>query len=238
MIYLDALINNNNGKGTKIVGQRSQIEATIKNYILPPDEGVDDITIFLKYTSSGKDGESVQFPNDEIIVLKENVTYGNTTINEGETILTLAQEATAVGSAVGVDNGVYFMRGTFVDVTKDLVVLEPYSNKPSYRVGFEISETIVSSNDDPDLNDNARGFTNYAAPGADRFKISVKLAKRPLSDFEDTNFVGEVRVRDGEIKKLQNTSVIVKLTNILLREHMKNLATMLSTHSMLEFKTH
>ena len=29
-IYLDALINNNNGKGTKIVGQRSQIEATIK----------------------------------------------------------------------------------------------------------------------------------------------------------------------------------------------------------------
>ena len=186
-IYLDALINNNNGKGTKIVGQRSQIEATIKNYILPPDEGVDDITIFLKYTSSGKDGESVQFPNDEIIVLKENVTYGNTTINEGETILTLlAQEATAVGSAVGVDNGVYFMRGTFVDVTKDLVILEPYSNKPSYRVGFEISETIVSSNDDPDLNDNARGFTNYAAPGADRFKISVKLAKRPLSDFEDT----------------------------------------------------
>ena len=217
-IYLDALINNNNGKGTKIVGQRSQIEATIKNYILPPDEGVDDITIFLKYTSSGKDGESVQFPNDEIIVLKENVTYGNTTINEGETILTLlAQEATAVGSAVGVDNGVYFMRGTFVDVTKDLVVLEPYSNKPSYRVGFEISETIVSSNDDPDLNDNARGFTNYAAPGADRFKISVKLAKRPLSDFEDTNFVELVRVRDGEIKKLQNTSVYSEIDKYLAK---------------------
>ena len=26
--------------------------------------------------------------------------------------------------------------------------------------------------------DNARGFTNYAAPGAERFKVSLKLAKK------------------------------------------------------------
>ena len=46
-IYLDALVNNNNGKGTKVRGQNSQIIGTIKNYILPPDEGVDDITLFV-----------------------------------------------------------------------------------------------------------------------------------------------------------------------------------------------
>ena len=207
-IYLDALINNNNGKGTKVRGQNSQIVGTIKNYLLPPDEGIEDITLFVKYNESGTSSISEMFPNEEILTLEENITYGNTTLNAGETILTvLSEEACTIGSAVGIDNGVYFIRGVFVDVTKDVLVLESYSNKPSYRVGLEISETVISANDDSSLNDNAKGFTNYAAPGADRFKISVKLAKKALLDFEDTNFVELIRVRDGEIKKLQDTSV-------------------------------
>ena len=207
-IYLDALINNNNGKGTKVVGQNSQIVGTIKNYILPPNEGVDDITIFVKYNESGTNSISEMFPHEEILTLQENLTYGNTTLNSGETILTvLSENPSAIGSALGIDNGIYFIRGTFVDVEKSILVLEPYSNKPSYRVGLEILETIVTSNDDSSLNDNAKGFTNYAAPGADRFKISVKLSKKALLDFEDTNFVELLRVKDGVIKKLQDTSV-------------------------------
>ena len=207
-VYLDALINNNNGKGTRVKGQNSQIVGTIKNYILPPNDGIDDITIFIKYTESGSTGESTSFPNAEILLLEENVTYGNTTLVAGETVLTLSTEdATSIGSAVGVDNGVYFVRGTFVDVEKSLIVLEPYSNKPSYRVGFDVIEEVVNANDDPSLNDNAKGFTNYAAPGADRFRIRVKLAKKSLLDFNDTNFVELIRIRKGEIKKLQDTSV-------------------------------
>jgi len=204
-IYLDALINNNNGKGTKVIGQNSQIVGTIKNYILPPTEGVEDITLFVKYNESGTNSISEMFPHEEILTLKENVTYGNTTLNAGETILTvLSEDPCRIGSAVGVDAGIYFIRGTFVSVPKSVIVLEPYSNRPSYRVGLEISETVITSNDDSDLNDNAKGFTNYAAPGADRFRITVRLAKKALLDFEDTNFVELVRVRDGEIKKLQD----------------------------------
>ena len=217
-VYLDALINNNNGKGTKVRGQNSQIVGTIKNYILPPDEGVDDITVFVKYTESGTSAESAAFPNSEILTLEENVTYGNTTLNAGESILTLvAENATAIGSAFGVDTGVYFIRGTFVDVSKSLVILEPYSNKPSYRVGFEILEEIINSNDDTSLNDNAKGFTNYAAPGADRFKISVKLTKKALDDFNDTNFVELFKVRDGEVKKIQNSSVYSEIKKYLAK---------------------
>ena len=148
-VYLNAVISNNGGKGTRVRGQSSQIVATIKNYILPPEEGVDDPTIFVKYNQSGTDGESAEFPNGEILVLEENVTYGNTTLLSGETVLTLVPEnASNLGSAFGVNDGVYFIRGTFVDVTKSVLVLDPYSNKPSYRVGFEISEQIVNANDD------------------------------------------------------------------------------------------
>jgi len=202
-VYLDALVN---GK-VRVRGQSSQIVASVKKYLLPPEEEVDEITIFVKYVESGSDLQSSPFPDGEILVLESNITYGNTTLNAGDTVLTLvSQNATATGSAVGLDKGVYFIRGTFVDVPTTQIVLDPYSNTPSYRVGLDILEEIVNSNDDSSLNDNAKGFTNYAAPGADRFKISVTLSKKSLLDFNDTNFVELVRIDDGEIKKLQNSS--------------------------------
>ena len=203
-IYLDALVA---GEGTRVRGQNSQIVGKIVNYILPPEENVDDITIFVKYTESDITGESTHFPNGEILVLDQNVTYGNTTLVSGDTVLTLNSEnASTTGTSVGVDSGVYFLRGAFVDTPKSVVILEPYSTKPSYRVGWEILEELVNSNDDPTLNDNAKGFTNFAAPGADRFKIGVKLSKKALDDFDDTNFVEVLRVKNGEVKKIQNKS--------------------------------
>ena len=207
-IYLNEIISSNNGKGLRVRGQNSGIVATIKNFILPPAEGVEDITIFIKYVQSGNDGESSAFPDGEILILEEPLTYGNTTLNINETILTLISEnATATGSAFGVSKGVYFMRGIFVDVPTSLIILEPYSTQPSYRVGFQILEEIVNANDDSSLYDNAKGFTNFAAPGADRFKISVKLTKKALTDFNDTDFVELFRTNEGAIKKLQDASV-------------------------------
>jgi hypothetical protein len=211
-IYLSNLISANDGKGTRVRGQTSGIVATIKNFILPPAEGVDDITIFIKYQQSGTSGESTAFPNGEVLILEEPLTYGNTTLTIGETVLTLTSEdATATGSAFGVNSGVYFLRGTFVDVPTSLIVLEPYNNQPSYRVGFEISEQIINSNDDSSLYDNAKGFTNFAAPGADRFKISVQLSKKALTDYEDTNFVELFRTSEGQTKKLQDSTVYSEL---------------------------
>ena len=207
-IYLDSLISNNNGKGTRVRGQNSGIVATIKNYVLPPNEGVEEPTIFVKYNESGTNSESESFPDGEVLILEESLTYGNTTLNIGETILTLSLEnATATGSAFGINEGVYFLRGVFVDVPTSLIILDPYNPKPSFRVGLDIIEEIVNANDDPSLYDNAKGFTNFAAPGADRFKITVKLTKKSLNDFNDTNFVELYRIREGEPKKIQNTSV-------------------------------
>ena len=217
-IYLSNIIASNGGKGLRVRGQTSGIVATIKNFILPPAEGVDNITIFIKYVQSGTDGESRAFPDGEILILEEPLTYGNTTLTIGETVLTLVSEdATATGCAFGVSEGVYFMRGSFVDVPSSLIILEPYNAEPSYRVGFDISEEIINSNDDASLYDNAKGFTNFAAPGADRFKISVKLAKKALNDYEDTNFVELMRVDSGEIKKLQDTATYSEIKKYFAR---------------------
>ena len=45
--------------------------------------------------------------------------------------------------------------------------------------------------------DNARGFSNFAAPGADRLKITATLIKKSIDDLNDQNFVELARIIDG-----------------------------------------
>ena len=80
--------------------------------------------------------------------------------------------------------------------------LDPYNNTPSYRVGFEVLEEVVAATDDDSLYDNAKGFSNFAAPGADRFKISVKLAKKSLKIIMILILLNYSEF-DGETKRLQ-----------------------------------
>ena len=100
-IYLDSLVAANDGKGAKIKGQESGTTGVIKGYLLPPEEGVEEITIFVKYRDGATDGESATLVNGETLILDENVVYGNTTINAGDTILTLV-EVNAVNTGYAV----------------------------------------------------------------------------------------------------------------------------------------
>ena len=196
-LYLEQLI------GTTIRGETTGVKAKVVNYLLPPDEGITNPTIFVSYTDSGTDEETTVFSSDEALVNEQPVVYGNTTITVGSIFATtVATESTAVGSAAKLSAGVYFLRGTFVQVEDSTVILEPYVNIPSYRVGLQITETIISAGQDSSLYDNAKGFNNFSAPGADRLKITATLTKKSLDDNNDTNFVELLRVRFGEVKKL------------------------------------
>ena len=199
-LYLDQLI------GLRLRGEKSGIILSIDSYQnVGYETDVTDLTIYVQYLESGDDNTISELTDGEQLIVEESFIYGNTPVNEGETVLTLvSSNASAIGSAVGISSGVYFIRGTFVDVATDKIVLDPYSNDPSYRVGLNINEDIITAKDDPSLYDNARGFSNYAAPGADRFKITTTLGKKALSDFNDTNFVEILRVDEGLVKKLIN----------------------------------
>lgn len=190
--------------GKIIKGQISETTATLQYVQLPNDE-VEYITLYVKYLDSDSNFEFNFFQEGEELYSDENIVYGNTTIAAGSPFATLINsDATSIGSAASVNEGVYFVRGTFVRVPKQTVVLDYYSNTPSYRVGLRINEEIVTAEDDSTIYDNAKGFTNYAAPGADRFKISLFLTKKLLSDFNDTDFIELLRVENGSIRKIEN----------------------------------
>ena len=200
-LYLAQLV------GKTIRGEVTGITAKVVNFILPPVDGVDNPTIFVSYNDSGSDETTTTFNANEAIIVEEPVTYGNTTITGGSIFATtVTTDATTTGSAANIADGVYFLRGTFVQVDNSTVVLEPYVNTPSYRVGLQIAESIVTAGQDPSLYDNAKGFNNFSAPGADRLKIEARLTKKPLNDFNDTDFVELLRVEDGQVKRIAEGS--------------------------------
>ena len=190
--------------GKKVTGQISGTTATIQFISFPDDINVDDLTIYVKYIDSDNNFEFNPFENGESLIAEENITYGNTTINAGTPFASLlSSNATSIGSAASIGDGVYFIRGYFVNVSKQTIILDNYTNVPSYRVGLKIDELIIGAKDDSSLYDPSKGFTNYAAPGADRFKINLTLTKKLLSDFNDTDFIELLRVENGKIKIIE-----------------------------------
>ena len=193
--------------GKKITGVTSGIEATLKYVALPGVDNVDDVTIYVTYTSADNNNELNSFTDGEQLVCSDSIVYGNTTINAGTPFASLiSSNATFIGSAAYIQKGVYFVRGYFVNVTDQTIILDYYSNEPSYRVGLRIDELIVGAKDDNSLYDNAKGFNNFSAPGADRFKINLTLSKKALDDQDDTDFVELLRVKKGKIKILNTKS--------------------------------
>ena len=194
----------NNFIGKKVVGQISGTTATIQYIAFPDDINVDSLTLYVKYLDSDNNFKFNPFQDGESLIAEENITYGNTTINAGTPFASLISlNATSIGSAASIGDGVYFIRGYFAKVSKQTIILDNYTNTPSYRVGLKIDELIISAKDDNSLFDNAKDFTNYASPGADRFKLNLTLTKKLLSDTNDTDFVELLRVQDGKIKKIE-----------------------------------
>ena len=210
-VYIDNFV------GKTVVGQVSGTTAKIQKIVLPDEsDDVEYITLYVKYLESDENFEFNQFQDGELLYANENIVYGNTTISSGTPFASLiASDATSIGSAVFIGDGVYFIRGYFVNVSSQDLILDYYTNTPSYRVGLKITESLVSAKEDETLYDNAKGFTNYAAPGADRLKISLSLVKKSLDDTNDTDFVELLRLKDGKIKKVTTKTEYNKIRDYL-----------------------
>ena len=190
--------------GKKIKGQTSGVTAKVINYISATDSDNDYDTFFVKYINSSTSGDFNFFGDNEVLVAEEAFTYGGTTINVGGTFAsTISLNACTIGSAASVDAGVYFVRGNFVRVNKQTIILDQYNSQPSYRVGLRIVESAISAKADNTLYDNAKGFSNFAAPGADRLQINLVLTKKSVDDFEDTDFVEVLRISNGTILSIK-----------------------------------
>ena len=157
----------NAGKDIFITGSISGIRAKVLKIV--PAEGSDPTTVYIKYFDSGTDGLQKTFFIGDITaspaILAENIRKEGSFADLAK-IKDSSTTPIGNGSAITIQSGVYYVDGIFVDVFDQTLILDKYTNIPSYRIGLEIKETLVTSFEDESLLNNAQGTTNYGAQGA------------------------------------------------------------------------
>ena len=172
--------------GATLTGVTSGVKAIVINSIAT--DGTDPDTLFVKYTQTGTNNTAKAFTAAETV---------NAVNMVDSTSATLVVASTATGAAANIAGGVYYINGFHVSVSEQTLILDKYTNTPSYRVGLEVVESFETPNDDATLNDNAQGSSNVNAPGAHRFKINLTLAKRTIASTSDSNFIELLRLENG-----------------------------------------
>jgi hypothetical protein len=122
------------------------------------------------------------------------------------------------GSKITVSEGVVYVADHFVKHSTQTIILDKYSNTPSYKVGLVPSRAFVDYIEDQSLVDNAQGTPNFQAPGADRLKIDTTLTKVSLTETTDENeFITVTEIDTGVARKRKTITVDSKLEDVLAK---------------------
>ena len=192
-----------NYKDNTLTGGTSGVVADVVNFVAT--DGTDPDTLFVKYRNSGTDNASDKFTDGETI------TSGH---SSGSTAVV---SSCATGSAAHIEAGTYYINGFFVEVDQQSLILDKYTNTPSYRVGLTITESFITSTDDTSLLDNATGSSNANATGAHRFKIDLTLAKLTEDSTADSSFVELFRLKSGKLQNRPISDVRTSIEDTLAR---------------------
>src|SRR5210317_2291978 len=188
---------------TTLTGNTSGVVAKVIG--ISTTDGTDPDTLFIKYDKAGTNNTDLVF------------TAGETVTSNATGSPTLVVATTHTGSAAGIEAGVYYINGFHVNVDSSTLVLDKYTDTPSYRIGLTVTESFVTPNDDTSLNDNAQGTSNVNAPGAHRFKIDLTLTKKSLTATDDANFVELLRLKAGILQNQVRTTDYAVLEDTLAR---------------------
>ena len=192
--------------GTVLTGSTSGITATVVNRVAT--DGTDPDTLYVKYSKSGGNNKNqFSFTDGETL----------TGVNSDTTAVSCIVNTTAIGSAAEVQAGTYYINGFLVTVANQRIILDKYTNTPSYRVGLLVTESFVTPSNDTTLNDNAQGVSNTNAPGAHRFKIDLTLQKKAVGAVDDANFVELLRLQNGQLQNQVRTTEYSILEDTLAR---------------------
>lgn len=214
------------GMTAQLIDAKEGSEAADPNYF----------SIFVQYTNSGANNTTKAFVNNESLIIRNR--SDNSFIVAANTI---ASGATGKGFRATVGDGILYHKGNFIRVAPQSIIVNKFDSTPSAQIGFESTEALIDSNQDSSLLDNATGATNFAAPGANRLKITPTLVSRPLGSANTTTFVTIAEITNGLVTKKSTDTVYSDLGkyiaertyetngnyavspfNVRIREHLKS----------------
>ena len=202
--------------GQIIKGSTSGVRARILFSISATTSTRNNISFYINYIQKADDNITTTFTDGETFTCESDITYASTTITAGTPLAQLLNSnANAQGSTANVGAGVYYVRGYFANVAEQTIILDQYETNPSYKVGLKVEERIITADEDATLYDNAIGSTNFSAPGADRFKITLTLVKKLLTDPNSADFIELLRTNAGKLEKKVERSELGFINDIL-----------------------
>jgi hypothetical protein len=202
--------------GQVIIGNSSGVRAKVVKALTSEESEKNYTTLYVKYLSASTQNLESTFDDDEILITENTFSIGTTVIQENTDFAKcISNNATYVGSAAKITKGVYYTKGFFVDVNPQEIVLDQFGINPSYKVGLQILEEIVTPEEDSSLNDPSQGYSNYSAPGAHRFKLSAILTKKALDDNSVTDFIELLRLENGFLRDITVDSDKAQLAKTL-----------------------
>jgi hypothetical protein len=196
-----------------------------------------DVSNFESQTFTGQTSGAIgkvvktEIVNDETVKIYFVYTNGNF-FNAGETIvcdntntevISNSINFSGTATAFSIDEGIFFVNGHFVYCNPQTVIIS--ENGPAtVRVGLIATESIVTPNNDTSLLDPAFGSYNYAAPGADRYSISLDLISVPFDPSIDSaeenssdKFIELSRFVGGEQTTVNRVPVYSEIEDTLAR---------------------
>jgi hypothetical protein len=203
-LYIDQIIDRN------FIGSNSGVKAQVLGFVRDIESEKSNYTLYLKYNSGGGPNfeNSKFFELEDLITESTLVTERNLTLQSGQTVFnTLSTGGIEYqGSLCEVKGGIFFIRGYFIKSITQKIITSQYTPNDNYKVGFQIIESVVTADQDPSLYDNAAGFSNYAAPGADRFGVDLVLTTKRISD-NDSDFLELLRIENGQPQYIVSKTV-------------------------------
>lgn len=193
-----------NALGRTLTGATTGITATVLEIIQSTTS--DPLTAFVRYTgaSTSNGGVSHVFSPEEILNYTES-----TGVSRKFKVKTAIVSPVGYGCRVSVNSGVYFVAGNFVHSPASSIIVSKYTNNPSARIVYKVTEQIITTSEDPTLVDNALGTPNESAPGAHRYQISLDLAVEPyaVSSRAEKNIIQLLLIYGGAVKGRASTEL-------------------------------
>ena len=202
--------------GKTVEGQTSGIIATIIEAVAAG--GGDPATLYVKYTNTSSaqgttDVVTQRMSSDEVM----NVSGGGELKVQ---LATLGNPSVGTGTQVTLRSGVYYARGNFVFTEDQSKIISKYTDFPSTDIGFKTVEEVITAADDNDLYDNQGAVPNVAAPGADRYRITLTIAERDEL-LANENFIHVATIANGAIYENVDTNQSYNIPNKLIATRIK-----------------
>lgn len=193
------------------------------------------LTAYVHYTNSGANNTTKVFNGNETLLFRHTA---NSTFKFAAN--TITANATGTSLKANISDGIIYHKGHFIRCPSQSVIVGKYTETPDKKIGITTTETIIDSNQDSSLLDNASGATNFAAPGSNRLKLDPQLVCYDYYFANTDNFFTIATVKDGSVEQRNTETVysdigtyiaerlydtngnyVVDPFNLRVREHLK-----------------